>query len=173
MILNELILKAQIFALKAHRHQKYGGNVPYSVHLFHVAEIAMHFLYLLPNGEDKINAIIAAWLHDCLEDTGMSYNDIKKIFGEKIADIVFGVTNEQGKNRTEKAALTYPKTAKNRISVYDKLADRIANTRYSKTNKHRMFEQYKEEYDHFKQVLFIPGEYDDMWNYLELLMKNE
>ena len=64
--------KARIFAIAAHGGQKY-GNYPYSVHLDAVAKIADEY------GE---KAAVIAYLHDVVEDTFVSINDIEKEFGK-------------------------------------------------------------------------------------------
>ena len=75
---------------------------PYIYHIKEVKEIAEGL------GYDR-SVIIGAILHDTLEDGDLSYNDIKKAFGFIIAEIVFAVTDELGRNRDERKAKTYPK----------------------------------------------------------------
>lgn len=170
MILTKSILAAQTYALKKHQHQIYGDDIPYSVHLFLVVSFAQQFARLYFKGENLECVIIACWLHDVREDLGVSYNEIKNLFGEEVAEIVYGVTNEDGRTREEKAIKTYPKTAKNRLSVFVKLADRLANTYYSKLNGSRMFKTYAKEYEYFYKILHVPGEYDAMWDYLKFII---
>ncbi|MCI5143160.1 MAG: bifunctional (p)ppGpp synthetase/guanosine-3',5'-bis(diphosphate) 3'-pyrophosphohydrolase, partial [Candidatus Electrothrix sp. ATG1] len=81
--------KARKFALKHHGEQKYGKH-PYKVHLDAVAELVQKY------GE---TAIIIAYLHDVVEDTEVNLDDIKKEFGELIADCVAVLTDEPGKDR--------------------------------------------------------------------------
>lgn len=162
MELTPLILKAQVFSLEKHRYKDYGKGVPYAVHVIFVVSIIQKYLHLLP-GEDQEKAICGGWLHDTREDNGISYNEILKIFGFDIAEITYCLTNEDGRTRKEKAIKTYPKTAQNRLAVFVKLADRIANTSYSKMNGSDKFEQYASEFDYFKQILYIPNEYEQMW----------
>jgi (p)ppGpp synthase/HD superfamily hydrolase len=88
-------------------------------------------------------------LHDILEDTPLSYNDVKKEFGEKVADIVYDVTDELGKNRKERKERTYPKIRANHDAILVKICDRIANANNSKKLNKRMFEMYKKEHRDF------------------------
>ena len=78
--------KARLVAEKHHRFQEYGDGLPYIYHLDMVAEEVER---LLPD-DHEMKA--AAYLHDILEDTSLSYNDIKTMFNDFIADIVYNVT---------------------------------------------------------------------------------
>ncbi|MFH1637779.1 MAG: bifunctional (p)ppGpp synthetase/guanosine-3',5'-bis(diphosphate) 3'-pyrophosphohydrolase [Candidatus Woesearchaeota archaeon] len=82
---SELIKKAYWFASFYHVHQKRESGEPYIQHPLHVAEI------LVEHGLDE-KAIAAALLHDLLEDTAATKEDIEKEFGEKVASLVEGVT---------------------------------------------------------------------------------
>lgn len=158
-------ISAHKFALEAHGEQKY-GEVPYSLHLTYVVMIAMRFIHNIRQ-EFQEGAIQSCWLHDTIEDAGKTYNDIKKVFGEFVAEIVFAVSNEKGKNRQERNEKTLPNIAKNRTAVFVKLCDKIANTLYSKNNSNRMHSVYSAEFEHFKTALYSAGEYEDMWEFLE------
>lgn len=165
MELTSNILAAQVYSLKQHMHKTYGEDIPYAVHIILVVSIIQKYLNLLPP-EERETAIISGWLHDVCEDSGISYNEIKKIFGFKVAEVVGCVTNEWGRTRDEKAEKTYPKTASNRLAVFVKLADRLGNTQYSKMNGSGMFERYTKEFDYFCEILYLPGEYETMWKEL-------
>lgn len=166
MILTQDILKAQTYALKQHAHKDYGDGVPYAIHLILVLSFVQEFIDLIDlNDQEKV--IIGAWLHDVMEDNGVSYNKVNRIFGKDIAEIVGCVTNEWGRDRHEIALKTYPKTSSNRLSVFVKLADRLANSTYSKLNNPTKFETYCKEFALFEQQLFKAGEYDPMWDRLK------
>jgi len=170
MYITKRILEAQVYALKTLEHKTYGEGIPYSVHLFLVVNIAYQFVQMFFDDKELIeDIIIATWLHDVREDAGISYNEIKQLFGERVAEMVYCVTNEDGRDRKEKAIKTYPKTAQNRHAVFVKLADRIGNTLYSQMNGSRMYKRYCEEYPYFREILHKEGEYGAMWNYLEVL----
>lgn len=168
MELTKNILKAQVYSLEQHKHKTYGEGIPYAVHIIYVVSIIQKYLHLIPK-ENQESAIIAGWLHDTCEDSGISYNEIKRLFGEEVAELVHSVTNEWGRAREEKAQKTLPKTALNRIAVFVKLADRIANVSYSEMTGSSMNAKYRKEYAFFKQILHVAGEYDEMWIELETL----
>lgn len=165
-MITKKILDAQIFAFQLHANQFYGDpelKIPYTVHLAMAESKAQKYLYLLPE-KDQETAIISIWLHDSREDQGLSYNDIKKLFGLESADVVYYLTNNDGKNRKEKAINTYgPKTSKNRITVFDKLADRLGNVEFGIHYNSRMLKTQKEEFPYMVEILFVPGEFDIMW----------
>ncbi len=81
----EVIDKAYKIAHKAHSGQKRISGVDYILHPVSVAYI------LVELGMDT-SSIAAALLHDVLEDTNFSREDIKSIFGEEIYNLVDGVT---------------------------------------------------------------------------------
>ncbi len=172
MILTPEILKSQKYALEQHAHKEYGEGIPYSIHIILVVSFVQEFIHLIDT-TDHEKVIIASWLHDLMEDNGISYNEIKKIFGKDVAEIVYCVTNESGRDRHEKALKTYPKTATNRLAVFVKLADRLANSTYSQLNGSSMYEKYRKEYGLFEQQLYIPGEYESMWEKLKSIYEIE
>lgn len=153
-------MTAKEFAIKAHGEQKY-GDFPYATHLQAVVSVLDRFEVTHPN------IIAAAWLHDVLEDTPTEWLDITENFGDDVADLVWAVTNEPGKNRKERMLKTYPK-----IRVFGpqavtlKLADRIANVEHSIRHKTRHLEMYQREYPAFRYALYQPGECDAMWQWL-------
>lgn len=160
-------IKAQAFALNAHKDQMY-GEVPYSVHLTCVVMTANKFIHnIKPELREEI--IQACWLHDVIEDTNILYEYIKKYFGEFVADVVFDVTNQKGKNRKERFEKTITGISENRYAVFVKLCDKIANTEYSKLESSGMHSMYAKEYEHFRKCLYVSKEYDDMWDELDKL----
>ena len=133
----------------------YDEYLPYEFHLRMVAQAAKDFINLIPDSNDgestfRDNVMMAAYGHDLIEDTRVSYNDVKEVLGIQAADIIYAVSNEKGKNRKERANDKYYEGIRNTPgAVFVKLADRIANVQYSKMTKSRMFEMYKKENDHF------------------------
>ena len=124
------------------------NNQPYSVHLKAV------YAVLEPLFGDNDVVMQAALCHDLLEDTGITYNDLQTSVGLAVADVVYDVTNELGKNRKERAERTYPKIAANPLAVIVKVADRIANTSYSKTSGSSMYGKYCAEFPLFRNALY-------------------
>jgi (p)ppGpp synthase/HD superfamily hydrolase len=158
------ITRAKYFSEIAHAGQVYAGEVPYTVHLDNVVNVLARF------NETGDVMVCAGRLHDSVEDTNTSYNDIAKRFGLEVAELVYAVTNELGRNRKEKAEKTYPKIhAAGLAATRLKLADRIANVEYGMANGGKN-DMYKEEYRYFRNTLFVAGENSDMWNYLDKLL---
>lgn len=139
--------KAFLIVEKAHNNQSY-AIYPYTYHIKEVIKIAEDL-----GCEESI--IVAATLHDVIEDTDISYNDIKKEFGEEVAEIVYCVTDELGRNRKERKEKTYPKIRSNWKAVIVKICDRIANVEYSKSSNNGKFEMYKKEQKQFMKELHI------------------
>ena len=157
-------LDAQIYAFKKHAHQIYDEGTPYTIHLVMVNTMALRYLHLIPF-EEREQVVMALWLHDVREDLGVSYNEIKQLFGEEVAEIVYCLTNNDGRTRSEKAINTYgPKTATNRLAVFGKLADRMGNVCYGELHESSMLKKQAIEFEYMVEILFIPGEYDELWN---------
>lgn len=109
-------------------------NEPYIVHPLEVAEIVYNMGTGFEYHKDWIQvAVLAALLHDTVEDTEVTYNEIEATFGKKVRNTVFWLTDvtnkSQGNRRVRKELeierLTYaPARAK-----FIKCADIIANSR--------------------------------------------
>ena len=170
----ELIIKCRKFAIDNHRrvNQLYDG-LPYHIHLMEVVDFVNRFDYLLDEKDIDI-AVCVAWLHDVIEDTGITYNDVKKPFGSRIADLVVNLTtNIHGKTRIERADDNYyERVTSDPISIFIKIADRLANTFHSLNYGNSMYKKYQKELSHFKEKLYN-GMYDDMWEMLENIEKSE
>jgi len=171
-----------------HMYDKY---LPYEFHLRMVVKMADKFMYLViprnelhPGHPMCINLRLAAWGHDLIEDTRVSYNDVKEVLGHDAAEIIYAVSNEKGKNRKERANEKYYEGIRNTPgAVYVKLCDRIANVQYSKMTGSRMFEMYKKENQSFVRSLGLIGgdtitveypghEYYKMYKYLNNLFED-
>ncbi len=83
---NKVIRKAFDIALDAHKDQRRKTGEPYIYHPIEVAKIVANEIGL------GATSIACALLHDVIEDSDYTYEDLKKIFGQKIADIVNGLT---------------------------------------------------------------------------------
>lgn len=156
------VFNARNFAIKAHGDQTYSDGEPYSFHLAAVSCVARKY---------KLSEIIqvAAWLHDVLEDTEVTRKQLEEQFGKLVADLVWAVTDEKGKNRAERAKKTWPKIrCAGRDAVALKLCDRIANVEASIGTSY--MKMYEKEYEAFKRALYEPYEgLDEMWNRLDNL----
>ncbi len=126
----ELITKAFEFANKAHKGVKRRSGEPYIMHPLAVARIAVSEIGL------GSTSICSALLHDVVEDTDYTCDDIAKIFGDKIASIVDGLTKISGGIFGDKASaqaenfrkliLTIPEDVR---VILIKMADRLHNMR--------------------------------------------
>ena len=83
---NKLIRKAFDVALDAHKDQRRKTGEPYIYHPIEVAKIVANEIGL------GATSIVCALLHDVIEDSDYTYDDIKKLFGKMVADIVNGLT---------------------------------------------------------------------------------
>lgn len=156
--------EAAYFAISKHGSQTYDGY-PYYYHLEQVVDVLKEYGFT----EDKY--VIGGYLHDILEDTEVSYNDIKMQFGYDVAEMVYCVTDELGRNRKERKEKTYPKIASNSDAIILKLADRIANIRNSSKKKKNLAAMYLKEYQEFKYHLYIENdETQEMWDELDSLI---
>lgn len=132
----------------------YDGYLPYEYHLRMVVKVCQRFLQYYPNRWSEIE--LACWGHDLIEDTRVSYNDCKKVLGEFVTDIVYAVTNEKGKNRSERANEKYYHGIRNTAGAsFVKLCDRIANVEYSIMTNSIMFDMYKKENKDFLNHLNV------------------
>jgi (p)ppGpp synthase/HD superfamily hydrolase len=148
------------------KSQRY-GNAPYSSHLDDVVSIIDKYLYYL--SEDKHDIVrTAGYGHDLIEDTEITEKYLIKNFGYEVADIIYRVTNERGRDRKERNFKTYPKIWRSDLAIFVKLADRIANTTNSKNTGYRMYDTYRSENPIFRYAL-NNGLYPDMWAELDSL----
>ena len=81
----DLIEEAVRYADTKHQHQKRKDGSPYIIHPLAVAQIVAE------NGLDQ-DAVLGALLHDCIEDTDASHEEIEHLFGSTVAELVEGVT---------------------------------------------------------------------------------
>lgn len=160
--MNDIHIRAIRYAVSVHQevNETYDG-VPYSLHLAMAAHFADRFSYLLPP-EERADTLAAVWLHDIIEDCRRSYNDLKEAFTEKVAELVFAVTNDRGRTRQERAGENYYRgIVATPYATYVKLCDRLANVQYSVTmGDERMVGVYRAELDAFLEHLSPAQETD-------------
>ncbi len=172
MKLTDKVAIAEKFASMMHADKGMTyDHKPYSYHLKRVVH------WLLRFGVIDRDILAAGWLHDILEDTGVSANMLVEMFGLKTARLVWAVTDEPGANRKERKALTYPKIRGMNDATQLKLADRLANVENSiDTRNERMFLMYLKEHREFSSELFqmknLTTELRDMWQeYVNMMDK--
>lgn len=125
----EVLNRALDYATKMHEGQKRESGEPYITHPIAVANI------LIDLGLDY-SAVSAALLHDCVEDTTATDEDIKRNFGDEIAELVLGVTKLKKlsfKSKEEEQAENFRRMffaiAKDIRVLIIKIADRLHNMR--------------------------------------------
>jgi len=165
---NERYLKAIRFAARQHALASYDGE-HYYVHFEDIEQV------LRDHKEVEDDSLIEANLHDVLEDGGVSYNEVKKMFGHSVAEVVYLCSDFKGRNRdARKPQKFYDEIKESPLrlqAIKIKVADRIANARRSVLSGHGMGDKYKKEYVHFKEELYLVGHIDSMWKELDDLMK--
>ncbi|MFC5409694.1 RelA/SpoT family protein [Larkinella bovis] len=125
----KLIKKAFNTSLEAHQSMRRRSGEPYIYHPLAVAQIAVEEIGL------GTTSIVAALLHDVVEDTEMTISDIDRLFGPKVARIIDGLTKISGKFEygTSQQAENFRKmllTLSDDVRVIlIKLADRLHNMR--------------------------------------------
>ena len=124
-----LIDRAVDYANRKHKVQKRKDGSPYIIHPLAVAQIVAEM------GLD-CDAILGALLHDCIEDTDASHEDIEKIFGPTVAELVEGVTKLTRANfssseqaQMENLRKMFMAMSKDIRVVLIKIADRLHNMR--------------------------------------------
>ena len=124
-----LIDKAVAYADEKHKFQKRKDGSPYIIHPLAVAAIVVEM------GLD-MDAVLGALLHDCIEDTDASHEEIEKLFGHTVAELVEGVTKltRADFSSTEEAQMEnlrkmFMAMSKDIRVVLIKIADRLHNMR--------------------------------------------
>ncbi|WP_234737051.1 RelA/SpoT family protein [Tellurirhabdus bombi] len=125
----KLIKKAFNTSLEAHKAMRRRSGEPYIYHPLAVAQIAVEEIGL------GTTSIVAALLHDVVEDTDMTISDIERLFGTKVSQIIDGLTKISGifEYGTSQQAENFRKmllTLSDDVRVIlVKLADRLHNMR--------------------------------------------
>lgn len=160
--------KARDFAIHFHGGQKYGSD-PYVNHLDAVA------ILCLPFGTD---ATTVAYLHDVVEDTPATLDDVRKRFGPFIASCVEILTDKPGTTRQERKSKTYERMShvagREKLALIVKAADRLANLRMCTiTQDDVRLAMYRGEHPQFFQCAYRKGLCDDFWQEMSRLLDIE
>ena len=125
----EIIDRAVEFAREKHKNQVRRDGSPYIIHPLAVAQIVTEM------GLD-MDAILGALLHDCIEDTDASHEEIEKLFGPTVAELVEGVTkltradfSSREQAQMENLRKMFMAMSKDIRVVLIKIADRLHNIR--------------------------------------------
>lgn len=123
------VMKAYEYAKLVHKDQKRKSGEPYIIHPVNVAII-------LADLDMDVETIVSALLHDVVEDTTATYDDIKEMFSEDVAKIVDGVTKLNKLNYKSSEAFQAENLRKMILAMNNdirviivKLADRLHNLR--------------------------------------------
>lgn len=121
------ITKAMTFAAQKHVDQRRKGakEEPYVNHVIEVGDlISQH------TAGKNTDAVVAGILHDTIEDTGTSYEELKREFGENVADIVRECTDDKSLPKAERKRLQAESAAhKSDEAKMVKMADKTSNLR--------------------------------------------
>ncbi|PSW20207.1 phosphohydrolase [Photobacterium sanctipauli] len=166
--MNNRYLKARTLARAKHKGQMY-GDVPYFIHLEAVARLASPF------GTD---AMIVAQLHDVVEDTATSIEEIFADFGFIVADAVKYISDSNIEDRALRKKeinlrLSSLDTAEEaaRIALIVKACDRLANVRASLKTSENYFAIYQKEHAAFRESVYRKGLCEAIWWELDNLLR--
>jgi (p)ppGpp synthase/HD superfamily hydrolase len=123
----QAVLRAAHFAAERHSGQRRKGAAaePYINHLLEVAELVSSAL-----SDPDTNLVIAALLHDTIEDAGVTKEELIQLFGADVAELVVEVTDDKSLTKAERKRLQVVNALKKFVRAqYIKLADKISNMR--------------------------------------------
>lgn len=150
---------AHNFAIKAHGEQRYGDR-PYVYHLNAVCHVAYQA------GLGSTPVAVAAYLHDTIEDTATTQDDVCNAFGSFVAELVWAVTGT-GPTRADRLASACIKIIEfGESAVNLKLCDRIANVEESARTSPRLFAMYCGEANYLRTVFHGYG-LESLWHRLD------
>ena len=165
--MKDTVTQARNFAIQHHGEQRYGDQ-PYAYHLDAVVAL------LEPYGDV---AQVIGYLHDVVEDTAVTEDQIEDLFGPLVAGAVGILTDQPGDDRKQRKQKTYALMAEVsgelEIALLVKTADRLANVQacvdHDRIDKLNMYQQ---EHPTFKQAVYRQGLCDGLWERLDGLVKS-
>jgi guanosine-3',5'-bis(diphosphate) 3'-pyrophosphohydrolase len=149
----QAVLSAAVFAAEKHAKQRRKGAAaePYINHLLEVAQLVADAIR-----EPDTNLLIAALLHDTIEDVGVTGEELVQRFGNDVATLVVEVTDDKSLPKEEPKRLQIAHASKISARAQTiKLADKISNLRsiLSSPPADWSFERRKEYFTWAKQVV--------------------
>ena len=168
----EILWKAFEFAKAAHEGQTRANGEPY---IFHPVETAL----ILTDYEVDCDTLVGALLHDTVEDTGRTLDDVRERFGESVALLVDGVTKLERisySSKEEVQAENFRKMflamAKDIRVVLIKLADRLHNMRTMRyMTEEKQKEKARETLDIYAPLAHRLGIYRMKWELEDLCLR--
>lgn len=154
-----LLDRAIVFAVEAHRNtERRGKGFPYIVHPMEAVEIVA----TITNDQELLAAAI---LHDTIEDTDVTYEQLKREFGDRIADIVYaesdrfveGVSEENSWHARKQAAITRLAEAPHDAKVVA-MGDKLSNMR-------AIARDYKMKGEALWQIFHVTDKESHAWHY--------
>lgn len=147
------ILKAAHFAATKHAGQRRKGLTaePYINHLLDVAKLASGAL-----SELDTNLLIAAVLHDSIEDAGVTKEELERAFGSDVAELVVEVSDDKSLPKQERKRLQIANAHKKSVRAQIiTLADKVSNLRsmFSDPPADWTLERRREYFEWAKQVV--------------------
>jgi (p)ppGpp synthase/HD superfamily hydrolase len=138
----DIVERARVFATAAHaavgQLRKY-TNEPYIVHPKQVAQF-------VETAGGTPEMIAAAWLHDVVEDCGVSVRDLIHLFGTKVSNLVWELTNPNDLDKSKKAQYLLDKmNTMSSDALIIKLCDRLNNVSDFKTAPQGFVKKYAPE----------------------------
>jgi (p)ppGpp synthase/HD superfamily hydrolase len=121
------LMNAAYFAAGKHARQRRKGLAaePYINHLLEVAALVAS-----ATAAPDVTVIVAALLHDCIEDGGVTQQEIAEKFGDEVAAVVAEVTDDKSLSKEERKRLQVANAPhKSSRAALVKLADKISNLR--------------------------------------------
>ncbi len=163
-----LVQAAREYAVEVHQGQKY-GDYEYVYHLDSVAYLASSY---------GIFARALGYLHDVVEDTRKTRDDIERRFGDDLAQMVAWISDEDGATRSERKEKTQAKLKaldatlpREFITLVVKVCDRLSNVRKSAVEgNNKKLSIYRGEHTAFRDAVYRDGQPEEMWSELEKLL---
>lgn len=163
---------ARAFAVQAHGDQRYGSK-PYVAHLDDVAALVEEIAEI----HEREILLAVAYLHDVLEDTDATQEQIDELFGPVVAQAVAEITDPPGETRSERKKILHwrleelnAKTPAGHAALIVKAADRLANVRACIVEgKEDLIKMYVSEHLEFRKGAHRRGMCDAWWAELDAL----